>query len=295
MQKKHIIIIAGVIAGIIAVVLVAMQMQEIKRSEEVKRKKELAKARQNQVSVLVARQDISAGTTLQPTMFESAIVPRDYVQPQAASTLDRVAGMVAVAPIAAGEQISLTKLTTPTNTDMERMSKPKDLASLTPVGKRAVPVVPENISDIMNLLKPGDYIDVIAVLPIPVQGKDPAAKQTTQQTILPVFQNVLVLAVGEETSPSRAQSQQKPGSAKKAQMITLALSPKEASIITFLQEQGKIRISMRSTDDTQIEPMQPITWENILEFLPGGEKDKEAPETIEIYRGMSKEKIPVSK
>jgi pilus assembly protein CpaB len=282
-QKQRLIIaIAGVVLGLIAVVMVNIYINDMSAEAKRKAERELDKMRRNQAVVLVAKQDIPVDTVIQSGMLETSIVPREYVQPQVAASLDNVSDMVTIAPISRGEQISFTKLST-----SSQMVKHRDLASITPVGKRAVGVSAENISDVAGLIKPGDSVDLIAVLSMTKEDKE--GKKIAEQTIVPAFQNVLILAVGQETDVNARPGKQK----EKINQITVALSPTEANILAFLQEQGKIRISLRSSEDSHIEAVESTTWESVLEEIPAL-KEKEA-ESIDIYRGLRKEKITLSK
>jgi Flp pilus assembly protein CpaB len=89
-----------------------------------------------------------------------------------------------------------------------------------------------------------------------------------------------------------------PGKGKaqeKSPLVTLALTPEEANILAFLQEQGKIRLSIRGTTDSQIHTVKPVTWENIFQYLPDLRPQEEQVESVEIYRGLNKERLPLSK
>jgi Flp pilus assembly protein CpaB len=84
--------------------------------------------------------------------------------------------------------------------------------------------------------------------------------------------------------------------------MTLALTPQEANIIAFVQEQGKIRLVLRSPADAVIEKdVKPISWETLFRLLRQDESGKDiktddfAPkDTIEIYRGMKRDVIPLT-
>jgi len=280
LQKQQIIFLSvGAVVGLIAIIVMKTYMTDVAQAERKKAQSALEQAKQAQAIVMIARQDIPAGATMQGAYLESVIVPRDYIQPQAASSIDSVSGMIAIAPFAKGEQITLSKLAPATTGKNFRST---ELAQLTPVGKRAVPVAVENIDDLVGLLKPGDYVDVIAALTL-VDKKT----QVAQQTITPVFQNILVLAIGLETAAVQdTEKQKKP-------LVTLALTSKEANVITFLQEQGKIRLVLRSAEDSQIEIIRPVNWDNIYEYVPGL-RDNVEGESIEIIRGTEKERIAVT-
>ncbi|MDD4900237.1 MAG: RcpC/CpaB family pilus assembly protein, partial [Candidatus Omnitrophica bacterium] len=126
--------------------------------------------------------------------------------------------------------------------------------------------------------------DVMGLVSIP----GPEGKQGENITTLPLFQNIQVLAVGNELNPGRP-------SEKPRSNITLALAPQEANIITFMQEYGKIRLVLRSPGDKQSAHSVPTDWDTVLStILPQQHRPEQAPSlkprrTIEIYHGAKKE------
>lgn len=273
---------------------VYIDQQRQAMQEQVKRS--LVSEQANRVAVLVAKQDIPKGTVIDTAMLETAIFPKQYIAPQAVTSLDRIAGMITIASISKGEQIILTKLTHPRQTG--------SLAEATPVGKRAITISVDNLAALAGMIKPGDYVDVIAMVPVPVQTPD--GKTTTQVAIMPLFQNVLVLAVGQRTGTVAAAESRYREEEKReiSSLITLALGPQEASLIAFVQEQGKIRLVLRSPADSQVQPVLPATWETLFQYVmpketakpePKEEKSKATIEYVEIYRGLNKERVPLSK
>jgi pilus assembly protein CpaB len=257
--------------------------------------KKVAETQQNQVPVLVANQDIPQGARIDSDMFEVMTAPSQNVPPQVASSLSQVVGKTAGVPIARGEPIMLNNLTA------ARQTQATSLATATPIGKRAITIPVDNISSVGGMIKPGNYVDIICTIPTPVQTQE--GKQTTQDVILPLFQNVLVLAVGEKLSAEEMDMRTKEKeSSVVAPIITLALSPNEANIIAFVQEQGKIRLILRSPADAQIQAVQPISWDTLFQyFVPPEERGKQTirqekpQELIEIYRGLNREMVPLSK
>ena len=68
--------------------------------------------------------------------------------------------------------------------------------------------------------------------------------------------------------------------------------------MAFIQEQGKLRLILRSGADANVQPTQPVNWDtffaHVMPWMKPKEEDK--PEGfIEIYRGLNKENIPVYK
>jgi pilus assembly protein CpaB len=297
-DKQKLILIGGVVLGIVAIVMTKMYLDQQEQALQQKAKAEIASMQSNQTAVLVAKQDIPQGVVIAGEMFETAIVPNKFVQPQAVTSLDRISGMITVAPISKGEQISLSKLV------QEKKAGGGDLAGVTPAGKRAVSIIVDNMSSLAGMVQPGDYVDVLATLPIPAQGQD--GKVVTQMAVIPLFQNVLVLAVGQNTGSIQAAGRYAEAPASSGgggnSLITLALGPQEANLVAFVQEQGKMRLIMRSPADANIEPVSPASWESLFQYIMPPQKEAPAPapvedtnEYVEVLRGLSKEKVPLSK
>ncbi len=295
-EKQKLILIGGVVLGIVAIVMTKMYLDQQKRVIQEEKKKEIANIKANQTAVLVAKQEIPKGSVIGPEMLETAIVPNQFVQPQAATSLDRISGMITVAPISQGEQISLSKLVS------EKRAGGGDLAGVTPSGKRAISIVVDSIASLSGMVKPGDYVDVLATLQIPMQGAD--GQVSGQMAVVPLFQNVLVLAVGQNTGGMVSESRyaQASDSGSGNSLITLALGPQEANLIAFVQEQGKVRLTMRSPADANVEPMSPASWESLFQYISPPKQINESVsvvadtnEYVEVLRGLNKEKVPLSR
>ncbi len=307
MQKQRIILIIGVILAVVVVVLIKVYLDQQRMAYEEEAAQRAARIQEAQASVLVAKDDIPKGTAMTPELFEPKIVPRQYVVPQAVTSLDRISGMVAVVPIAKGEQIALTKLTFP-----REVRTGGGLAEATPVGKRAITITVDNMASVAGMARPGNHVDIIATIPVP--GRSADGKQAVQAATFPLFQNVLILAVGQQLStftPSgeegsrykEGQPSQPTQQPQSSSLITVALSHQEASLAAFVQEQGKLRLVLRSPADSQLEPhLQPISWEALFQYLmpkdaaKPKEPEKTEPEAyVEVYRGLKKDKVPLSK
>lgn len=291
-EKQKLILISGVVLGIVAIIMTKMYLDQQQQAVQEKAQKAIANMQANQAAVLVSKQDIPEGAVIGPEMLETAVVPNQFIQPQAVTSLDRIAGMITIAPISKGEQISLSKLTS------NRRAGGGDLSGVTPSGKRAITIVVDNIASLSGMIKPGDYVDVLATIQIPVQSAD--GQVTSQMVVVPLFQNILVLAVGGSTAgisseDSRYAEKEAPsGNAT----ITLALGPQEANLIAFVQEQGKIRLVMRSPADAKVEPIVPASWETLFQYIAPQdttEKPVDTNEYVEVLRGLNKEKVPLLK
>jgi len=244
--------------------------------------------------ILVAGKDIPPQVPITPTDLLIKEIPVEYIQPGAVSSLDEVIGQIASAPIAAGEQVLKTKLLPPGKIG-------KSLSEITPAGKRAVNVSVDNMVGIANLIRPGDYVDVLALIAIPGSATQATSAQSSTPRLISLFQNVEVLAVGGEfVAPSEISSTAKKEQLKAAGAasgtITLALSPQEAVLLSFVQEHGKIKLTLRSSEDTQKETTKPADWDTLFQYLyPSREGGAEGQRpVVEVYRGLNKEIVPLS-
>lgn len=297
MQKQRLILIIGIVLGIIAVFMIKVYLDQRER-DLAERAKQLAEQdRANQSVVLIATRDIPVGAAIEKDMVDSKIVPNQYIQPQAVGALDRVQGMVAVSAIAKDEQITLPKLKYP-----QEERRGSSLLNVPP-GKRAIAISVDNIASLVGMIRPNDHVDVIAMVPVP--GTAPDGTQITQLVALPLFQDVLVLAVGDQTADEGGRYSKRAEKQEGSPLITLALGAQEANIIAFVHEQSKIRLTLRSPADSKIEKVAPANWDTVLQYaMPDlmsvqdaqkKMKPKVEEEYIEIYRGLSKEKLPLSK
>ncbi len=301
-EKQKLILISGVVLGIVAILMTKIYLDQQRQEADAQAKKSLVKMQANQTVVLVAKHDIPSGSVIESHMIDSSIVPNQFIQPQVATSIDRVLGMVSLAPISKGEQISLSKL----SKARKESGGGSSLAGNTPAGKRAISISVDNIASVSGMVMPGDYVDVIATLQVPVQGPD--GQMSSQVAVVPLFQNVLVLAVGQNTgSVGKTGSRYEEKEVSSSGLITLALGPQEANLIAFVQEQGKMRLTLRSPADANVEPVVPASWDTLFQYIMPQQKPaeksaevKEAPivepsEYVEVFRGLNKEKVSLSK
>ncbi|MDP3731693.1 MAG: hypothetical protein Q8R31_01495, partial [Candidatus Omnitrophota bacterium] len=76
--------------------------------------------------------------------------------------------------------------------------------------------------------------------------------------------------------------------------VTLALIPQEAALLSFVQEHGKIKLSLRSSEDTQKETIKPADWDTLFQYLyPSKDGTQGSRPMVEVYRGLNKEIVPL--
>ncbi|MDP2940741.1 MAG: Flp pilus assembly protein CpaB [Candidatus Omnitrophota bacterium] len=280
--KKFLPLIIAAISGLVAVVLINSYISQ--RTQEAQAR--LLQKQESSSTVVVAREDIPVNTPLREDMLAEARVNRNMLQPGAVNSIGRVIGRVTLAPLSRGEQVLLNKIAL---SDQEGGT----LSTRVPTGKRAITIPVDNISSVGGMIRPGDHVDIVGMVPIPAMGAD--GKQVVQMTSMPLFQDILVLAVGQDYGG--ASSGGKKGGAVISSLITFALPPEQANLVAFVQEQGRIRLVLRSPGDTQVQQVAPASWDTVFRtVMPQAFQQPEKQEVVkplqkkvEIFRGLQKE------
>ena len=162
----------------------------------------------------------------------------------------------------------------------------QSLAVKTPVGKRAITAIIDKLFAVGGMISPGDHVDVITHMAIPSDPKDP---QKTDIITLTLFQDVLVLAVGNNLQPGTGYEAQQNATSIQ---VTLALNPQEAGLISFVQQHGSLQLMLRPPLDTNAYLLPPATWDSLSEYIMATQgsdsvlkKQERSKSQIEIYRG----------
>lgn len=160
-------------AGLFATFMLYSHMQE--------KKTEIDKTVGDKVTVIVAKEDIKYMDTIYDNAVEVREKLRSEVEPEAIRNTEDVVGTVAAVPLKKGQTITKNAVTEPgPETGMAIVVSPNRRAVTIPVG-------PQNAN--AGLIRPGDRVDIFAVLEI---GKGAAARREA----LVFRENIPVLATG---------------------------------------------------------------------------------------------------
>lgn len=290
-EKKGLII--AVASAFIATILVITWLNQQQRRMTEDMSKRFKELHANTVDAIYAKADIPKGKIISEDMIFTKPMTKSSLPLEAATSVARVIDRVATVNIKEGSIIQLDMVGPP-------VAGEYTLAMKTPIGRRAISVPVDNISSLVGMIKPGDYVDVISLILLPAMAE---GKQAAQPATVPLFQNVQVLAVGsqlgrpQEAEPGLRRRREGPESKEAAPLITLALSPEETNLLVFVQEQGKIRLVLRSPADAKTEVVQPANWETLLKYLyPNIDLHpvEEEPSQVEVVRGFKKEMMPIT-
>lgn len=213
-----------------------------------------------EVLVLKAKKDIKEQETINETMLDFDLIPKRFLEPASVSFQGKkepdkdtererksLAGWVAMVPIRKGEQITYNKLTEP--------GIRTGLASQITPGKRAVALPVNEVSGVAKLVKPGDRVDVIAIMDTG-GGKENKIAKT-------VLQDVVVLAVGRNVTnnvPRLVENDPYTGKEKVKALgddasfasVTVEVEPQQAQTLALIMANGEnaVTLSLRNNDDT---------------------------------------------
>ena len=228
--------------------------------------------------VIVAVQDLPAGTPIVPDAVTIMDKPINEVPADAISSPEKIRGKVAAVDIYRGDIITTDMLTT-----KEKILQEKPI-SLIPPGKVAFTIKVDELSSVAYSIQPGDYVDVLVGIDfVDVQREtqcqtpcpegftgEQIPRHVTQLTI----QNAQVLNVGLRTvtpptteggtTSAEAQAQPTPQPVSYS-YITLLLSQQDALVLKYLREIGAIvDLALRNPDDKSVVSTEAVTIEYIL-------------------------------
>jgi pilus assembly protein CpaB len=202
------------------------------------------------VAVLMAVQDIPLGTVLTDRMLGVRYMPEAYVEFRHIRARDasRIIGVRMSMEVKANESILWSDLATTTG---ER----RDLSSLVRNGMRAITIRADATSGFGGLLRPGDRVDAFLTVS---RANDNDARVT-----IPLLQNVIVLAVGQDTGAIQD------GNARRAasiSQVTLGVTVTQAQLVAFATDRGRLTLVLRNPDDIAIlKDLPETTVDDILE------------------------------
>jgi pilus assembly protein CpaB len=201
------------------------------------------------VPVLVASSSIDLGEVLTEDMLAIREIPESYVDARhiRASEVDKAIGIRTTMGLRADEAILWTDLSV---ASQER----RVLSGLVKEGMRAVTVRIQQGRGLSGLLRPGDRIDLLL-----------RATREAGPIVMPLLQNVLVLAVGSDMG-----SQHAPGEDNVIDMVmgasdlTLSVTIQQAQVLTLAEGEGSLSASLSNPNDILVERNSPVvTAENI--------------------------------
>ena len=181
------------------------------------------------VEVVVATRDISAGQDFDPLIEEGAFatraVARDDLVPGVITDIYQLQGQRSAYPILTGEQIPAARIAGPLQAGGGVLGIPE--------GLHAVSVSLESQRTVAGYLQQGDNVEVFGTF----------ANRAGSSTTRVVIPDALVLAVADPAATGSGGPN----------AVTLAVTPEQASLLIFTQEQGRVWLTMLPPNQPGVE------------------------------------------
>lgn len=160
-------------------------------------------------------------------------VTKEYLNSKAVQNKAEIVGKRLKDRIIEGEQILKERLV-----DDSKFS----LSFNIPEGKRAVSVNVNEQIEVANLIRPGDFVDIIASFDKD-EVDDKINKTTYPRITKTILQNVQVLALGQDQVVTDDKTKELP------KTVTVAVSPQDAEKLVFSSEYAVLRLALRPVDE----------------------------------------------
>lgn len=255
--------------SLVMAVLAVFFVQSYVQSVEDETKKRFG----TEVTVLVAKRDIKEMETLDETAWSFQSKPKTFIEPSAiyfegkkegdekvTQSLRALVGAVAVVPIKKNEQITFNKLVEPSiRTGLSPQITP---------GRRGIAIPVGESTGVAKLIKPGDRVDVVAVVDLG-GGKENRMAKT-------ILQDVVVLATGHNVTnnaPRQIEPDAFGGKDKIRSLaedttfstITVEVDPAQAqSLSLILGTDTQLVFTLRNNDDNDRTNTGSTTFTDVL-------------------------------
>ncbi len=305
-EKSTLPLLAGAIGfGIVAALLAMFYLNT--REAQLKAKYEQDKAKQ--IMVVVANADLKKGQEIKMSVLSQRPVPRNFVHDDAIfpNEIDRYVGRSIVTNVGRGK----TLLKSFIDEDF-----PRDFSDIIHPGKRAITVTVDDINSIGGFLRPGNRIDLFVNIPFSFNPKFfTAAREagmlelvpsgaldllpsklleaagsienpeelismvTPSDVIIPVVQNITVLATGRDPYKETLDALRQPQRRTESHFshITVEVNPEQAALITLAQDKGEMLSLLRNRDDksaTDFTSVEPLDLLGNAERMAAAEKNR---------------------
>jgi pilus assembly protein CpaB len=234
-----------------------------------------------EVLVIVAKRDIKEMETVNETILEFKNVPKRFLEPaaifvenkdddkQSQKQIKSLAGTIAVVPVKKGEQITFNKITEP--------SMKTGLSPQVAPGRRAVAIPVNEFSGVSKLIKPGDRVDVIALIDGGGNKENRVAKT--------IMQDIPILSVGRYVTNNAPRIVDADSAGKERvktlnddfsfTSATVEVDAVQAQMLSLLISLGEstLSLTLRNNDDTE----RVVTPSTNLADIMGGDFSRIRP------------------
>lgn len=229
MRSNKLIIVLAIVFALLAAFMAYYVLNNAKQ----------ATLNQQYIQVAAAVQDIPANTAITREMLEMKNFPLDLQTGKEVTDINNAVGRISPVAISRGEYLLESRLVKP-GEGADRLSYK------VPVGMRAMSLPINEVTGVSNMIKIGDRVDIVAV--VPPTNASPDSKSAL------VLQNIEILAVGsmfkDTTTPDQNAA---------AATVTVAVDPQSALKLKMALQGTSIALALRPASDQNMVNPAPVT------------------------------------
>jgi pilus assembly protein CpaB len=181
------------------------------------------------IQIVVAAKALPLGTRLDASMVRTISWPANQPATGMCRRVQDCANRALITPVVENEPIMQSKLAP--------VAAGAGLAATIPAGMRAMSVAVNDVIGVAGFVTPGTMVDVMVTGAV-------TAGQGGGNITRTILENVRVLAAGQKVQ------QDQEGKPQTVSVITLLVSPEDATKLAMGSTQGKIQLALRNTVDT---------------------------------------------
>lgn len=204
--------------------------------------------------VWVANQEIPMKTKITGEMLEKKKVRADLMANGAVTNENDVLGKYALYSLVEGEQVVDSKVA-----DVEKTYFSFNI----PKNQRAITVEVDQVSGVADLIRPGDYVDVL-VLFEEYETTAGGFKSVHPDTSKDMLQKVLVLSVDKNFEFGSEAPAAEVEDSERKRRITLSVNAWDAEKVVIAQEEGKVHLALRNPEDNDIQETNGAVKQDIV-------------------------------
>lgn len=252
MKFARIILVIAIALALVTSVLVFRYLDTMEQEAETK----------NMTEVIMSTIKIPPGAKITTDMLRMELVDEALVRPDTITSYNQIVGQYAIDHILAGELISTERILEDSYSALEMNLKGNNRAITTRV---------EAQHSVANLIKPGDFVDIMVYLPA-ISDTNRIARPNITKLIM---QKIELLAIDKNvfrTDQSAANSAEEV-SAPSSILVTLSIPVFDIEKLFLAEQEGTLKLALRPIEDNNIYVTDGAVWEELFLNDQGQIKD----------------------
>lgn len=236
------LIVISFVLALIAAVTVSLYLKSLKSPNE----------KTEKITVLVATETIPSGTLIEKKMINEIKVPNDSILVDYIKDSSEIVGKYTKETIYKNEGFHIDKLI---DKDGNELNLKIDS------NNRAISISVTGDSGVSDLLKPGDYVDLVAYI---AEKKD-GAKVIRPDAVKIVLQNIRILAIDKQLSREEKVNDKTIDKEKILTnfLVTLSVPTLELEKLVLAESIGSIKLALRPLNDHNMNQTNGSTYEEL--------------------------------